>query len=398
MSRLLDKVAGDHLQALKERALIREHRTFSPRGATSADANRQALQIFSSNDYLGLATHTRVKQAIKDATESFGQGLRASSLVCGHTNLHQELEVALTEVFAQEKALLLPSGYAANIGALTAFASADTEIFSDQLNHASIIDGCRLAARSGARISIFPHRNIRTLETLLKNSHARIKIIVTETVFGMDGDCAPLVEIVALKKRFGAALMVDEGHASLVLGSRGGGLSEMLGLESEVDLVVATLSKAFGGLGGVILSTEKVVTYVLHAARPFVFSTSLPVPVVAGVLEALNTFCNDADIQRSLHKNVITFREQTGLQLASAERLPIPIVPIIFGDNTKAVAASEILWDAGFHVPAIRPPTVPDGTARLRVSLSAKHDKAVIHRLAEHITQLCRDLPSGHGI
>jgi 8-amino-7-oxononanoate synthase len=297
--------------------------------------------------------------------------------VCGYTKHHEALEQGLAHLKKAETTLLFPTGYAANLAVLSSLADEATVVFTDILNHASIVDGGRLARQAGARVKVYRHRDANHLETLLKKAKEPRKLIVTDTVFSMDGDIAPLADLIALKRKYGALLVVDEAHGTLVFGRKGGGVTEALEVSQDIDIHVGTLSKAFGAQGGFVATNRRFRDWILNRGRSFVFSTALPVPVVAAASAALDVSTNDSSLRKSLWKHVAFLGRALGRTLES------PIVPIVIGDNDRTLAASATLLDAGFHVPAIRPPTVPRGTSRLRVALSAAHSEEDVRALAQ---------------
>jgi 8-amino-7-oxononanoate synthase len=356
--------AGEALEAIERRGRRRSLLAVVPVSATEVEVGGRRVRLFSSNDYLGLSSHPDVRIAAALAAEEYGMGPRGASLVCGYTELHEELEGELASLKGAEAALLFPTGYAANLGALGALGSPDTVIFSDELNHASIIDGCRLAR---SKVEVYRHRDVGHLESLVAASTARRRVIVTDSVFSMEGDTAPLADIVEVRRRHACLLVVDEAHATLVYGRRGGGLAEALGVEAEVDLQVGTLSKAAGALGGFVACNRSTRDWLLNVARSYIFTTALPAPVVAAALAAVRVAAREPSLRQRLWWRVSEFSEAMMRPLAS------PIAPILVGDEWRAVEASRSLLKRGFHVTAIRPPTVPAGGSRLRVALSAAH-------------------------
>ena len=374
--------AKEELFSLKERNLLRSLRALKAESATNAFYETKRVTLFSSNDYLGFSSHPLVKKAVLKAVKTVGLGPRGSALICGYTTSHQALEEDLASLKQTESALLFPTGFAANIGVLSAFASREVAIFSDALNHASIIDGTRLAKQRGAKIYVYPHNNMHALETLLGSSNAPRKIIVTDSLFSMDGDLAPLQELVELKKKYQALLIVDEAHATLVFGKSGGGVAEHFGVADQVDIHVGTLSKAIGSMGGFVATTNTFRNLILQRARAFIFSTALPIPVVEAASSALQIFSEQPELQDRLWARIRQVREKLGDHIIS------PIISIIFGEEIKALSAQQILFNEGFHVIAIRPPTVPKGTSRLRITLSAAHTKQEVDRLLEILLSL----------
>ena len=351
------------------------------------------LALFSSNDYLGLSTHPEVRAAAAAAAAAHGCGPRSSSLVAGFTCLHQELESELARLKEAEAALLLPTGYAANTAVLGALAdSPSCAIFSDELNHASIIDGARLASKgAGAALHVYRHNDMEHLDALLGASAAPRKLIVSDSLFSMDGDFADCRALAALRERHGALLALDEAHATLVCGDNGGGAAEMFGVAHAVDVHVGTLSKAFGAHGGFVASSRPLKQLLLSKGRPGIYSTALPAPAVAAATAALRAA--SPTLREQLWANVRDLADAIGTDASRSS----PICPLVVGDERAALAASAALLREGIHVPAIRPPTVPRGTARLRVALSAAHTGSQIASLAAALLRqgLPRRLPRG---
>lgn len=366
--------------------------------ASALDGNRRPvlddpdqvvqLKLFSLNDYLGLSTHPKVGKAIAHAAEAVGTGPRSSALVGGFTTLHRQLEVELAQLKGTEDCLLFPSGFAANTAVLASLGSSpDCAIFSDALNHASIIDGCRLAVRSGAQLVVYRHCDLSHLEQQLQAASHRRKLVVTDSLFSMDGDFADLPELVRLKQKHGFLLVIDEAHATLICGSGGGGAAEAAGVSGQVDVHVGTLSKAAGSHGGFAACSAAVRSLLLNKGRSFVFSTALPIPIVSGALAALRIACHEEPWRRR-HLQMLTRQLSQRLSIPACS----PIIPVMLGSEQHAVAASAALLLKGFHVPAIRPPTVPSGTSRLRVSLSAAHTSEEVDKLAIAILEVVSDL------
>ena len=352
-------------------------RAAGPRAAVEVEIAGRRVRVFSSNDYLGLSAHPEVREAAARAAREEGMGTRGASLICGYTEAHEALEAALAALKGAEAALLFPTGFMANLAAISAVADRETEVFSDELNHASIVDGCRL---SRARVSVYRHGDVDHLESLVRASTAARRVVATDTVFSMEGDLAPLADLVELRRRYGLVLVADEAHATLVLGPRGGGLSEALGISGEIDLQVGTLSKAAGALGGFVASSERMKRLLVNTARPYIFTTALPLPVVAAARAALRVAAEDGSIRERLWARVADLGRGLGLALAT------PIAPVVVGDEARAVAASRALLERGFHVTAIRPPTVPPGGSRLRITVSAAHTAADVADLVSALT------------
>ncbi|BDG10471.1 8-amino-7-oxononanoate synthase [Anaeromyxobacter paludicola] len=369
MSGALDWIPGA-LEKLEAQGL---RRGLEPLGSPQGPVVRlggAALVNLCSNDYLGLAAHPRVRAAAAARSEAEGAGAGASRLVCGDLPVHRELEERLARLKGKEAALLFSSGYHANLGVPAALTGKDDAIFSDVLNHASIVDGCRL---SFARTVRYRHKDLQELDDLLAASRARRKLVVTDAVFSMDGDAAPLAELTALCERHGAMLYVDEAHATGILGARGGGLCEALGLSGRVDVVMGTLGKALGSFGAVVAGSHDLREWLVSRARTFVFTTALPPGACAAALAALDLLA--AEPERRERLGALTARMKAGLERLGFPmgEVVAPIFPVILGDERLALEASRRLRERGFLVRAIRPPTVPAGTSRLRVTLSADH-------------------------
>jgi 8-amino-7-oxononanoate synthase len=381
----LDDALGDLDRRGLRRSLVARA---GPQRGDQITIGGQTLVNFGSNDYLGLAADPRIAAAAKKAIDEYGWGSGASPLVTGRSELHAELERKLAEFEGAEAALLFPSGYAANVGTICALVGKGDAIYSDELNHASIIDGCRL---SGAAVHVYRHADVGHLEHLLQQSSTvRRRLIVTDTLFSMHGDFAPLFEIVPLAERFETILMVDEAHATGVIGENSRGLCESLGVEAKVPVRVGTLSKALGSHGGFVAGSQRLIDWLSNKARPYVFSTAAPPPVAAAAIEALNIVQAEGDRRTMLAIWTTEFHQWL------AERMfPIPtamsqIVPIILGDANRTMAAAAELRRRGFFVPGIRPPSVPEGQSLLRISLTCMHTDEQLHDLVEALREVAR--------
>jgi len=379
----------DDLDALRAAGLERPHRVRSGRQGREINLDGQTLLNFGSNDYLGLAGDVRLTKAASKAACAEGFGAGASPLVSGHSQAHELLERALADLLAVDAALTFPSGFAANTATIAALAGPDDFLASDARNHASIIDGCRL---SRARVGIYPHRDMATLDALLAQAgSARRRLIVTDTVFSMDGTVAPLADLCELARKHRAILMVDEAHATGVFGVRGSGLVEEAGCADGVHIRVGTLSKALAAAGGFVAGHANMIHWLRHKARAWIFSTAHPPAVAAAATRALALVAEEPHRRRELLYRSAGFREllaQGGLDVAGATT---QIVPIVVGEATDAVAVSTRLTEAGLFVPAIRPPSVPEGKSLVRVSLSWHHTADDVVRLASTITSILRD-------
>jgi 8-amino-7-oxononanoate synthase len=320
-----------------------------------------------------------LRAAAHAAIDAYGVGAGASPIVSGNLRAHEEAEGRFARFVGLPRALLFPSGYAANIGILTTLSDGDTEIFSDRLNHASLIDGARL---SRAKVTPYGHLDLDDLRTRLAQSAATTRIVATDAVFSMDGDVAPVPELLALCERFEAWLCLDDAHGIGVLGPEGRGSLAHFGASSRRIVYMATLGKALGGYGAFACGDEQVVEWLMQRARAYVYSTALPPMAAAAVVAALDVLASDDTPVPRLHARIGQFRsacERAGVPLAASFT---PIQPIVVGSEARALAASARLRERGFLVPAIRPPTVPADTSRLRVSLSAAHTESEIEALA----------------
>ena len=333
---------------------------------------------FSSNNYLGLANHPKLAAAAKGAIDRYGCGAGASRLISGNMALHEELEQRLAEFKGTEAALVFNSGFQANAGILPALAGEGDAIFSDALNHASIIDGCRL---SRAKTCVFRHSDVGHLESLLKQAEqCRRKLIVTESIFSMDGDQAPLTDMVEVAERFGAWVMVDEAHATGLFGARGGGVVAQLGLGDRVLVQMGTLGKALGAFGAYVAGSRALCDVLINRCRSFIFSTALPPAVMAMAIAALDLAQSEPERREALWKNcrsMMTGLRSLGYRLGESAS---PILPLFVGEADPCMRLSERLFERGVFAQGIRPPTVPQGTSRLRITLMATHTPAHIER------------------
>jgi glycine C-acetyltransferase len=368
----------DELDALKRQGLYRKlRRVEGEQGATLLLDGREVLN-FSSNNYLGLANHPALKKAAKEAIDRYGVGAVASRLISGNMTLHEELEEKIARLKGTEAALVFNSGFQANVGLIPTLVAQGDVIFSDVLNHASLIDGCRL---SRAKTVVYPHCDLARLEDELKNaSGAGRKLIVTETLFSMDGDEAPLSEIVELAERYGALIMVDEAHATGVVGPNGAGVVAKLGLGERILVQMGTLGKALGGFGAYVAGSGALRELLINRCRSFIFTTSLPPPVLAAAIAAVDLLYQEPQRRLALWHNCRALREglkKLGFCLGRSES---QILPLIIGDSQKCMAFSERLLEKGVFAQGIRPPTVPEGTSRLRITLMATHTHEHLHK------------------
>jgi len=378
------------LSALREQDLFRELRRVDSPQSAQIQVNGRPFLNFSSNDYLGLADHPDLKAAAVKAIEQYGAGAGASRLICGSLAPFHDLEKALAAFKGTEAALTFSTGYATAIGTVCALIGKDDIVILDKLVHASIVDAARL---SGARIRIFKHNNLQDLEDKLMWAKAESgkrkaeTLIVTESVFSMDGDAAPLQEIIGLKKKYGAWLMVDEAHATGLYGKHGRGLADELGVAGDVEVQMGTLGKALGASGGYICGPQVLIDFLVNRARSFIFSTA-PVPAAAAAATAAVKVVRSTEGETRRN----TLRERVA-QLRAALRLPpsafeSAIVPLIIGDESKTLAAATALREKNIFVPAIRYPTVARGSARLRITVTASHTLEDIDALAKALAPI----------
>ncbi|MFO7312799.1 glycine C-acetyltransferase [Rhodothermus marinus] len=364
----------DELAALKEAGLYTYIRTIeSPQGAWLTVDGKRVLN-FCSNNYLGLANHPRLVEAARRAMEQYGVGPGAVRTIAGTMTLHVELERRLAEFKGVEAAITFQSGFAANLATIPAIVGREDVIFSDQLNHASIIDGCRL---SRAKIIAYPHNDVDALEDLIKEHgpQYRRKLIVTDGVFSMDGDIAPLPRLAELAKRYGCILMVDDAHGEGVLGRGGRGIVDHFDLHGVVDIEVGTMSKAFGVMGGVVAGSRRLVEWLRQRGRPFLFSSAMTVPDVAACLAAIDLLEESTELVDRLWDNARYFKakmQELGFDTGKSET---PITPIMLGEAPLAQEFSRRLFEEGVFAMAIGYPTVPKGAARIRVMPSAAHTR-----------------------
>lgn len=345
-----------------------------PQGA-SVIVNGRRMILFCSNDYLGLANHPLVKQAAIDSVSEYGFGAGASRLVSGNMEAHRMLEQRIARFKSTESALVFNSGYHANLGCITALAGRDTAIFSDRLNHASIVDACLL---SRAEVRRYPNRDVDSLERLLKKTRLKKRLVVTDGVFSMDGTIAPLPDIISLLERYNATLFIDDAHATGVLGPSGRGTLEHFNVSHPSVIQMGTLGKAFGSFGAFIAGGKDLIELLINKARPFIYTTALPPSVCAAASKAIDLIDEAPDLlarlwdrRRQLHVGLAG----CGLEMMGSAT---PIIPIFVGDAQRAVQASKALLERGVFIQAIRPPTVPEGTSRLRATVTAGHSAAEI--------------------
>lgn len=351
---------------------------------------REVINL-ASNNYLGLANHPKLKEAAIEAIRRYGVGSGAVRTIAGTMSLHLELERRIAEFKKVEACVVFQSGFAANAGTVAAILGPDDHIVSDELNHASIIDGCRL---SKARIHVFPHRDAAAADRILSelDGHRGRKLLITDGVFSMDGDIAPLPELVEVAERHGAIMMVDDAHASGVLGRAGRGTVDHFGLHGRVDIQVGTLSKAIGALGGYVCGSRDLIEYLYHRARPFLFSTSHPPSVAATCLAAFDLLEQEPERIEALWRNTEYFKSglrAAGFQTGASET---PITPILVGEASLAFRFSAALFEEGVFATGVGYPTVPKGKARIRTIVTATHTREQLDRALEILVRVARRL------
>lgn len=391
MNRELQEFVGKEIASFKEEGTFRVKHVLQSEQAGRVLLDGKRVVMLGSSNYLGLASHPKVREAAKRAVAKYGCGTASVSEVCGLTDLHHELQGQIAGFLGTEAALLYASCSTANMGVIDGLMREGDVIFSDQFNHASIVDGCRI---SRAKTKVYAHKDMLRLEELLKQStDVRLRMIVTDGVFSMEGDTAPLDDIMDLADRYSAITVVDESHAVGVLGERGKGTIEHYGVEGQVDIQTGTFGKALGGAGGgYVCGSHELADYLYHRSRAFIFTNSLPPATVAGAIAALHLLEEDPGLAERLRENTAYFRsgiETIGLRLLGGES---PITPIIIGDTPKAYAMSDLLMEEGVFVTAVGYPVVPVGEARLRAQVSAAHTTADLDFCLEAIGSSAKKL------
>ena len=381
---------ADELDQMRRQGLFRPLRVLDTAQDTEVVVDGKRVLNLSSNNYLGLTTHPRLKTAMIEATEKWGAGSGAVRTIAGTMTVHEDLERRLADFKHTEASLVLQSGFTANLGVLQSIVKEGDVIISDELNHASIIDGIRL---SKAERSIFKHRDMDDLERHLEmHREKRVKLVVTDGVFSMDGDIAPLPAIVERAERFGALVMVDDAHASGVLGKSGRGSVNHFGLDGRVDLQMGTLSKAIGVLGGYVAGPQSVRDFLIHRARPFLFSTSHPPGVAAACIAAIDVLLSEPERIDQLWKNTARFKgglKRLGFETGASET---PITPVIVGKGAVAMDFSDRLFKLGVFAQGIGFPTVAEGRARIRTIVTSVHTDAQLDRALEAFASVGKEL------
>ncbi|AKH70465.1 8-amino-7-oxononanoate synthase [Spongiibacter sp. IMCC21906] len=377
---MLERALQRRLTARREQSRYRQRRVLESAQDSRIEIDGKNMLQFCSNDYLGLANHPKLIDAMTIAAKNFGVGSGASHLVSGHSVLHHRLEERLAEITGRDRALLFSTGYMANLGAVAALIGRGDHVIEDRLNHASLLDAGLL---SGARFQRFQHNDLDDLQRRLRKlPEEGNRLIVVDSVFSMDGDAAPLVELAAIAQQHNAWLMADDAHGFGVLGEHGGGSAEHFGLDQQqLPVLMGTLGKAIGSYGAFIAGSETLIESLIQFARPYIYTTAIPPAIAAATLASLEVVQEESWRRSHLQGLIQRFRTgaaELGLPLMTS---PTAIQPLLVGDDAQAMAISRALEAQGILISAIRPPTVPDGTARLRITLSAAHSDANVDQL-----------------
>jgi len=383
----------DYFQNFKDRLATKEQeqnkrsiKFYEPIDAVRVKCENREFIMMASNNYLGLTHDIRVQQAAIQAVQHYGSGSGGARLTSGSFPLFNELETAISDFKHTEQALIFNTGYMANVGTITALMNKHSVIISDELNHASIIDGCRL---SGAQIERYKHKDVEHAEYILKNYKSAHKMIITDGVFSMDGDIAPLDRLYELSKDYNALLMVDDAHATGVIGN-GRGTAHHFGL-TDVDVQLGTLSKALGSVGGYVAGRKELIEYLINYSRSFIFSTALSPADIGAALEALRIIHDDSSVVDTLRKNTVYMAHKLQAMGIDCDD-ETPIFPIVVGENDRALTLARELEERGIIITAIRPPTVPVGESRLRMTVTAAHSKEQLDYVAQTLHELLVDM------
>jgi glycine C-acetyltransferase len=381
---------GDELNALKQQNLYRRLRILDDEQKARTSFDHKSVVNLSSNNYLGLTTHPRLRQKAIEAVQTFGAGSGSVRTIAGTMAIHMELERKLAEFKKVEGVVVFQSGFTANAGAVSAILTKEDVVISDELNHASIIDGCRL---SRATIKVFPHKDVDAARRIIKElPAAQRKLLITDGVFSMDGDLGPLPELCAVAEETGCIMMVDDAHASGVFGANGRGTIDHFGVHGRVDIQVGTLSKAIGALGGYVAGSRTLIEFLYHRARPFLFSTSHPPAVAAACIAAIDVLLEEPQIIERLWDNTRFFKaglEKLGFNTGLSES---PITPVIAGDGGKAMKLSDRLFEEGVFAQGIAFPTVAKDKARVRTIVTATHTREDLEFALDKFAKVGREL------
>ena len=379
----------DKLIKIKDKGLYRELRYIDTGQSPRVKIEGKEFILLGSNNYLGLCDDFRLKKAAIDAINKYGVGSGGSRLTTGSYDLHKQLEEKIASFKGTEASLVFNTGYMANVGIISALCDASWVIFSDKLNHASIIDGYRL---SGAKLIRYKHCDMNDLLNKINKYKGSNNLIVTDGVFSMDGDIAPLPEIVKIAKKFNMMTMVDDAHATGILNENGSGTVSYFGLDNEIDIIMGTLSKAVASEGGYVAGKKDLINYLINSARSFIYSTALSPSTIAVSIKALEIIEKDEERRVKLLKTSNWFQNQLKVAGFNVIESKTPIIPILIGEVDKAVEFSKILLSQGVYVLAIRPPSVPRGTSRLRISLMATHSKEDLEEALVKIKEIGKEL------
>lgn len=380
-----------YLDEQKKQHLLRTLKPLRPAGPGRVYINDVEYLNFSSNDYLGLAGHPRLLEESQKALNEYGTSSSASRLMSGDFSIHHQLEEMTADFMGKEKAILFGSGYLANIGLISALCNRKDIIFSDRLNHASIVDGIRL---SGARFFRFRHNDLNHLEALLKKERKRYKkaLIVTESLFSMDGDMASVKEMVELKERYDALFMLDEAHAVGVIGEKGAGLAEKYGLTKKIDIIMGTFGKALGSYGAYAAASARLIDYCINMARSFIYSTALSPSVIGASIGGIKMLAEEPIRRSALLEKAKYFRsllKENSLKVMGNAQ----IVPVLVGENYAALNISKNLYENAIFALAVRPPTVPAGKARIRFSITCNHSEDDLKKAADVLKHAFKQIP-----
>ena len=374
------------LEAKEQEQNKRTIKTYEPLDAVRVKRNDSEYIMMASNNYLGLTHDARVQQAAMQAIQRYGTGSGGARLTSGSFPLFKELEIAIANFKGTEQSLVFNTGYMANVGTITALMNKHSVIISDELNHASIIDGCRL---SGTHIERYKHKDVEHAEYILKNYKSAYKMIITDGVFSMDGDIAPLDRLYELSKEYNALLMVDDAHATGVIGN-GRGTAHHFGL-TDVDVQLGTLSKALGSVGGYVAGRKELIEYLINYSRSFIFSTALSPEDIGAALEALRIVRDEPSVVDTLRDNTVYMAHKLQAMGIDCDD-ETPIFPIVVGENDRALTLAYELEERGIIITAIRPPTVPVGESRLRMTVTAAHSKEQLDYVAQTLHELLVDM------
>ncbi len=379
----------NELSDLRSQGLLRQLRALPECGARIRLADGRVVLNLSSNDYLGLSDDPRVKAGAIEAVDRLGCGARASRLMAGDLELCEQLEADLARLVGTEAALVFGSGFLANLGVLTAVAGRGDDVFADRLNHASITDGMQL---SGARWHRYQHKDVGHLASMLAKCGGGRRVVVTDSIFSMDGDRAPLDDLAEVARQHGAMLIVDEAHAIGVMGAGGGGVCREAGCKARPDLVIGTLSKSLGGYGGFVGCSAAIRELLINRARSFIYSTGLPPGCIGAAAAALAVLAAQPEMGRQLFAKARLLRDLLAAGRMGVGATESQILPVYVGGNDEAVRLSQLLWDRGVLATAVRPPTVPAGTARLRLSVTLAHTDEDLAAAAAVIIDAAREV------